>query len=389
MAGCTPEEYVWDIWDFWTDTAVPQLQQLPGDEEEQEPQTEDTTEVAVSTEAVTTEYYRRQLEKSDKRIYKAILKGLQEHSDTIRVSGTDADRIERAYRFVMFDHPELFWCTGSMQYTMYSGFDTHTIIEPEYSYSQDERASLQKKINKAVKECLSGISMSASDYEKAKYIFEYLVKSIDYEEGAEDGQNICSALINRQSVCAGYARSAQLLLQKLGIPCIYVTGTIDDGGSHAWNIIQCDGKYYHFDATFGDRTFSENSNSERFDALTCDYSYLCCTDEEIYRAREADTLVKYPSCIAIEDNYFVREGQYYSSFDKKAIRKAMKDSINSGERYYTCKFANRKLYRAYRDTVINDLAYAAAKRHALKTGSTSINYSYCENEDMCEISIAW
>ena len=57
-------------------------------------------------------------------------------------------------------------------------------------------------------------------------------------EGAPDNQNIYSALVGKRTVCAGYARSAQYLLQKMGMECIYVTGTCANGEAHAWNQVK-------------------------------------------------------------------------------------------------------------------------------------------------------
>ena len=109
---------------------------------------------------------------------------------------------------------------------------------------------------------LKGLDGNASEYDKIKYIFEYLVNTVDYNMEAPDNQNIYSALAGKASVCAGHSRAAQYLLQQTGIECIYVTGTIPGQGAHAWNIVKCGGQYYQMDVTFGDPVFLETESGE-------------------------------------------------------------------------------------------------------------------------------
>ena len=69
-------------------------------------------------------------------------------------------------------------------------------------------------------------------------------------------QNIDSVLVNGRSVCAGYSKTYKFLLNRMGVPCIYVIGSTnsaDFGQSyHAWNIAQIDGKLSYTDITWAD-----------------------------------------------------------------------------------------------------------------------------------------
>ena len=53
-----------------------------------------------------------------------------------------------------------------------------------------------------------------------------------------------------RTVCAGYARAFQYLLQQLEIPCYYCTGNA--GENHAWDIVRIGGEYYNVDVTWDD-----------------------------------------------------------------------------------------------------------------------------------------
>ena len=63
-------------------------------------------------------------------------------------------------------------------------------------------------------------------------------------------QSAYSALVNDSTVCAGYARAFQYLMQQLGVPCYYCTGYA--GENHAWNIIKLNDGFYNVDTTWDD-----------------------------------------------------------------------------------------------------------------------------------------
>lgn len=84
----------------------------------------------------------------------------------------------------------------------------------------------------------------------------------------------------RRVVCQGYAVSFQYLLMRCGIPAITVTGTAlstpgdpETKGSHAWNKVCIDGKWYLCDPTHDD-SLVWNSDS-------CIYNYFLKADSSV------------------------------------------------------------------------------------------------------------
>ena len=88
-------------------------------------------------------------------------------------------------------------------------------------------------------------------------MYDPVVDEVDYDESAPDNQNIYSIFVNRQSVCAGYSKATQYLLEQLGVFRTYVTGKTTEGGNHAWNLVKCNGDYYYVDTTWGDPVFQQ------------------------------------------------------------------------------------------------------------------------------------
>jgi len=142
-----------------------------------------------------------------------------------------------------------------------------------------------------------------SDFDKSRILYERLVNANSYNYG-EHHQTAYGALIEGMSVCAGYGRAYQMLLQAVGIPCLYVTGTANNGygvGGHAWNLVKLDGEWYYADVTWDDH-----------DSLYfgLDYTYFNVTYAEISTDHFADAEVDtwLPRSTATADNYYVHEG---------------------------------------------------------------------------------
>lgn len=111
---------------------------------------------------------------------------------------------------------------------------------------------------------------------------------------AEMNQSAYSALVNGRTVCAGYARAFQYLMQQLGVPCYYCTGYA--GENHAWNIVRLDDGYYNVDTTWDD---TGDGTYDYFNKTDADYAdshlrqemsvYLPSRDGQAYRGLESES----------------------------------------------------------------------------------------------------
>ncbi len=91
-----------------------------------------------------------------------------------------------------------------------------------------------------------------SDYEKVKFVNDYIVKNTEYSEQASASPHSAYAVAYEgRGVCQGYALFAQKLLTAMGIESLYVVGEVYTGG-HAWNLVKVDGEWYHLDTTWND-----------------------------------------------------------------------------------------------------------------------------------------
>ncbi len=158
-------------------------------------------------------------------------------------------QLKSVYEAVYNDHPELFWLDGGYS-CKYLGNGSCVEITLKYNdtstYLEDARQDFQMYARRI----LSGAEGLGSDSEKEQYIHDKLMEMVEYDPNASLNQSAYSALVHGWSVCAGYARAYQFLMQQLGIPCYYCTGYA--GEDHAWNIVKINGDYYNVDVTWDD-----------------------------------------------------------------------------------------------------------------------------------------
>lgn len=299
--------------------------------------------IATETEhsAYTDNYAYGTLNEEAKLVYDEVLNTILEQSEKTEISTTDIDVLEQAYKAVCSDYGGLFWVSGYV-YTQYTraGKPVGMDFTPQYTMSYEERMELQQQIDASVEELLAGISISDSDYAKAKYVFEILIQNVDYESSIENNQNIISVFLNRATVCQGYACATQYLLRLLGIQSAIVTGNAN-GEAHAWNLVRLDGEYYYMDTTWGNsRYFDDGSQMAKY----VNYSYLAVTSEEISRTHILDNSFALPECTSMTDNYFVQEGRYFTEFNPDAIGAILADVWNAGGMDVAIKFSSPDLY---------------------------------------------
>lgn len=344
-------------------------------------------EVTVEDSLLEDRFYYEQLPEEEQLIYKEIYQGILEEREEICLHSKDAETVTGILPSVIYDFPEIFWTDGSGTATSYEG--TYTILELNYSYTGEKRTVKEAEIEAAASGILDTVPGEYSEYEKIKYIFEYLVDSIEYVEDAPDNQNIYSALVRKESVCAGYAKANQYLLDRLGIYCIYVIGTAngqEGQEGHAWNVVQCDGKYYCVDATWGDPMFSDE---EQYAADEIIYDYLCCDDKTLAETHTKDGLYAYPECNSDDLNYYRLNQMYYEEVNERQLQNAMYQSINAKESSITFKFANYELYSRAKAMFENRLLDTALDHLGNRYGLREAQCYYNDIDDLNKFVIYW
>lgn len=269
--------------------------------------------------------------------------------------GLTQEDIDKIYNCVMMDHPEYFYVDG-YEYTVFTRGEKLVGIEMNgtYGYSLEECETRQQELEQAAELVLNAAPVYDDEYEKIRYVYETIILQTDYAIEAPDNQNIYSVLVGKTSVCQGYAKATQYLLNRLGIESSVVFGHVSNGEYHSWNIVKCNGKYYHMDTTWGDASYTMNGeevNEEKPPEIN--YDYLCVTTGQIEKNHVIKDVIELPVCDSLEDNYYVREGKYFYSYDEEQLEREFVEAFENGESAVTIKCDIKDVYDSFYEELIN------------------------------------
>ncbi len=288
-------------------------------------------------------YAYETLSAEKKIIYDQMLDAVINHEEEVTLSTEDGRQLEDIFNCIKADYGGLFW-VESFRYTQYqkNGQTEAMSFAPNYTMTAQERDDVQKKIDAQADEYLKAVRADASEYEKVREIYRRLIRKTDYNLDADNNQNIISVFLGKETVCQGYASAMQYLLDKLGIPCVIVTG-MAKGGPHAWNLVQIEGEWYYTDVTWGN---SKYHDEEEKDVKYIEYDYLNITTEEMMKDHTPQVKFELPQCTAIENNYYVKEHKYFDSLDEESVSKIgniFRRAYEKGRSHVSVKFENREL----------------------------------------------
>ena len=162
---------------------------------------------------------------------------------------------------IHYREPEYYWTIHR------SAFEENRetgLLETYYQYYEgetgrpfDRQEELEREweiVQEKTKDC-------KTDLEKALVVHEHLCDTIVYTaQLGVRSHDIEGGILEKQSVCEGYALAYKYYMNRFGIPCKVVSGVSMDM-PHAWNQVLINGKWYLVDATWDDTLCSKQQNS--------------------------------------------------------------------------------------------------------------------------------
>jgi transglutaminase-like putative cysteine protease len=175
------------------------------------------------------------------------------------------DHVYVLYTDLYLKHPEFFYLSGSFEvhYSVLQGLTREVAglqIEPAYwsttaDLSSDQLDELIRSVNQVAINLAESIRRETDQpREQMIRIHDWLVQNITYDETLDQGNNHAGqALLDRKTLCQGYAQSFQLIAQQLGLDVRLIMGE-SEGIGHVWNQVTLNSKTYHVDVTHDDPT---------------------------------------------------------------------------------------------------------------------------------------
>ncbi|MDE7476639.1 MAG: Ig-like domain-containing protein, partial [Lachnospiraceae bacterium] len=267
---------------------------LDGEDEEQETATEDEigSQIEMETVELTGAYQfggapspstqtnglrrAKALDSTDVQEY--IYQQMLARSESIDISEYNIPKSQEALNClvsgVLNEHPDLYFVSASGCMAWSNG-TIYTKLTVTYDDTYDDDA-----FKKAVKTARATIKSGMSDLEKAIALHDYLVINCEYDkERLSQGSvplvshSAYGSLVNRISVCDGYALAYKYLLSLEGINCYMVTS---EAMNHAWNLIELDEQFYQVDVTWDDPTWDRIGRAV--------HTYMFRSDNDFKRA---------------------------------------------------------------------------------------------------------
>ena len=175
-----------------------------------------------------------------------------------------------AWDAIKLDMPEIFYvnvdkmCLMTKTTTRGSRVDYELCIQtPEGESSLPKTFSSENEVDAAItsiEKVKNQITekVQNNDFAKILYAHNWIIDNLKYDSTTtkDNNANIYGALINKEVVCEGYAKTFKYLLDEMNIPCVLVCGVgIDETGKqekHAWNYVYLQGSWYAVDTTWDD-----------------------------------------------------------------------------------------------------------------------------------------
>ncbi|MBQ8451733.1 MAG: hypothetical protein IJ538_03040 [Clostridia bacterium] len=194
-------------------------------------------------------YYREQLSNTDKIFYDVLydtLKNLKHNINFLllpkKVRFSSNENKILIYKCLKIDHPEIFYTLPVYQLT-------------EIEYTENVNAKIIQVEAEATK--ILNLIKGKTDFEKIKFVYNYLRKNTTYKYGAKNfflsddsAYTIYGCLVNHNAVCSGIANAFKFILDRANVKCKIIHGYILDSQAHAWNQVFIDGKWKHVDVTW-------------------------------------------------------------------------------------------------------------------------------------------
>lgn len=339
---------------------------------------------AVFRQGDYTDYYYLALDETEKKAYTAVKESISSFPKEILTPSLTEDQLNRVLNALICDDPMLFmFNTCTLDIT-----GATALFRPDYDMSLEEYTRYVQDIEAVLTQALA-FAPQGDEFEKELFCHDYIVNSCEYSdtELIPEG-NVVGALIEGKAKCSGYAKAFKLLLSRLGIESVLVSGTATDysgaAQSHMWNAVRIDNSWCYTDPTWNDPITDSDDKS-------CRHVFFNM-NEEMLRRTHSNFDFNY-DCDSSSLYYYIRYNAYFDSCDSSrhpqmaAIIAAVADRGEAKAEFmftdketalqaFTCLFENESIYRILETANLSSEKNLATNR---------LEYTFSEDENLITV----
>lgn len=322
----------------------------------------------------------------EKLLYYDIYSAVYSHSSDLKLNQSSTPcEIRNAIRWVMRDNPDIFWFAHQYHYD-----EASSTIHFQYTFSTERVNTIQQSINDVIENdfCIEYVK-KLSQQEQLAYVYKWLVTYCTYNANSAYNQSIYSVFVRRNSVCTGYAKTAQYLFNLLGIESCLVFGRLHndkEDGRHCWNLVKVDNEYYHFDACFGDSILDnvaiKSGVQELLKINGINYNFLYVSTDEILRTRTIEDITTLPDCPNSWSKTLINSLALIKLKQREDIKGCLLSHIGSSADIYLCSKDKNTVLKVFRP---DSKTTSSAEYHYMQQTKGCLHLLQC-NEQYTDIT---
>ena len=251
-------------------------------------------------------YFVKRLSKQNKYYFCKLYEAVTENKKYVTFdTPIHEDEVSTLMYILNYDCPELVHLKGDYDLE-YTGDKAEYVRKVEFSYCMTKKEYVNAL--SALDDFFSGLIsdlQGLSDFEKEKYVYDYIFSHCFYSEIPQLAGSAYGSLIKGYGRCEAFCKGFMWCMRKLGIDCICVSGSQNwDPSSmfleHSWNIVEIDGNWYHVDITVDNvQLGAGGDNPPNYGFFNVDDGYIT----ESHQISEIYTNLGIPVCRSMELNY--------------------------------------------------------------------------------------
>lgn len=328
-------------------------------------------------------YYRHAYEalnEDEKKVYSVVLPQLYSQSVRVEIPPMGEGNLNNILMALAYDNPDLFNLGTDCK--VYAEGEK-TFFEIDYIISYGEYELMLDKVNKLTAEIVARAEKYSTEYEKEKYVHDYIVNHCAYADPSEStmANTVYGCLVEGRASCEGYSRAFQHILSALNIDNRLVTGESADDGvdyvNHMWNYVMLDGCGYFVDVTWDD---------PRSESNVLVHTYFNVTTEDILLTHR-NIQQNIPLCNSIEHNYYVYESLYLDTgagdYFENVVVAAVDSALRKDAKCFELRFKDSQAMALAKQTLFETgVIYEIYRDAGLVESTDTAQVYFIDNENL-------